>query len=292
MVGRDLLQDEGYSGADKVVDLFLQSSHHKVKEIDLDRISPRSDQPRKEFEDIEELAESIKERGVIQPIRVKPAERPGHYDIIAGERRWRASRIAGKRTIPCIVVDGLSRVEVMLDALIENIQRRDLTAFEKAMAIKDLIEESIKTTGKALTLEEVGKRLGYGKSRVSQLLSILSLPMEIKQAFCESGLNEMHARGLMALKKHPQGQKQLFKEIKIKKLTGQQAMDWANRYLAAIPAKTKISKMAGSWKKSFNSFHDGEFKNMGKAERQAVIQEMEDFISEVRQILKKIKELD
>lgn len=291
MVERDFLNndDREPGGAGKVVDLFLQSTQQKIKEITLEKITPRKDQPRKEFKDIEELAASIKERGVIQPIRVKPADRPGHYEIIAGERRWRASKVAGKETIPCVVVDGLTDFEVRLEALIENIQRRNLTPIEKALAIKDLIEHSKETTGKALTLEEVGRRLGYGKARVHQLLSILRLPNEMRQAFCEAGLNEMHARALTQLKKWPGTQQELFGKIMEEKLTGQQAVDLASGYLKKLnmlgtPVHNLTDKMDTNISKVKNKWG-----SMNQTERQQVREELENLLKRVQGLLDELE---
>ncbi len=286
MINDKVSQEERQDGAGRVVELFLKSSHQRVREIEIEKISPREAQPRKQFKDIEELAASIRERGVLQPIRIKPAGRPGYYEIIAGERRWRASTMAGLKTIPSIVVDGQTEEEIMLDALIENIQRKDLTAVEKALAIKDLIEHSKLTTGKALTLEEVGRRLGYGKARVNQLLSILKLPAEMKQSFCEAGLNEMHARALNQLKKGPENQKALFQEIMQNSLTGQQALERAGEYLASLnvvktPATALAKKTGNDVKKLFKRWKklNPAEKTHARAELQEILRQVQDAIS-------------
>ncbi|MDO7786380.1 ParB/RepB/Spo0J family partition protein [Desulforamulus aquiferis] len=273
-----------FDKVDKVVDLFIRSPQQKIKEISLDRIVPRKDQPRKEFDDIETMAASIQEHGVIQPIRVRPAERPGYYEIIAGERRWRGSAMAGKETIPCIVVDEHNHMKVMLEALIENLQRKNLKAIEMALAIKDIIEYSKTSEGKPLTLEEVGKQLGYGKARIHQLLSILKLPDHMKQAFCESGLNEMHARALTQLKRYPETQKTLFNEIMDKKLTGQQAVEWATRHLAQMPKKEPTSKLVEKTIKDFTRLKT-RFSNMDSQEKNATRTELENVLKVIKEAL-------
>jgi ParB family chromosome partitioning protein len=165
-----------------------------IAEIELDRIVPNEFQPRKTFQDdaLKELAASIKEHGVIQPIIV---HRIGtNYGLIAGERRWRASRLAGLKTIPALVKEATRR-ELIEQALIENIQREDLNPLEAAEAYKRLQDEF------KLTQEDLAKRVGKERSTVTNFLRILSLPKEIKHDLAEGNLSMGHAKALLSLER-------------------------------------------------------------------------------------------
>ena len=260
-------------------------------DIDLDLIKPRSKQPRWVFNDkkIQELADSIREHGVIEPVIVRPVP-GGTFELIAGERRWRASRLLGNKTIPAVIKEeNLSVIQVKVQSLVENVQTEGLTPLETAMAIKDIIEESQKS-GKKMTMEEAGRLLGFSKVRVHQLLNILKLPGDMLEIFCDrDDFNEMHARALMSLKNHPQGQKELFNKITGENLTGQQATEWASRYLASLPSQSALTKIAGRWAKGFKSFQK-EYRKMGLVERQVVIKEMEEFVAEAQRMLEGLKE--
>ncbi len=165
-----------------------------ISDITLDRIVPNEYQPRKHFDDdkLKELAASIKEQGVIQPIIV---HRVGSgYQLIAGERRWRASRLAGLKTIPAIVKEATKR-ELLEMALIENIQREDLNPLEAAEAYKRLQDEF------KLTQEDLAKRVGKERSTVTNFLRILSLPKEIKQDLAAGSISMGHAKALLSLER-------------------------------------------------------------------------------------------
>ena len=165
-----------------------------ISEIELDKIVPNEYQPRKTFQDdaLKELAASIKEHGVIQPIIV---HRIGtNYGLIAGERRWRASRLAGLKTIPALVKEATKR-ELIEQALIENIQREDLNPLEAAEAYKRLQDEF------KLTQEDLAKRVGKERSTVTNFLRILSLPKEVKQDLAAGKLTMGHAKALLSLER-------------------------------------------------------------------------------------------
>lgn len=166
-----------------------------IMEIELDRIVPNEFQPRKTFDDdrLKELAASIKEQGVIQPIIV---HRIGtNYGLIAGERRWRATRLAGLKTIPALVREASKR-ELIEQALIENIQREDLNPLEAAEAFKRLQDEF------KLTQEDLAKRVGKERSTVTNFLRILGLPKEIKQHLAGGAISLGHAKALLSLERH------------------------------------------------------------------------------------------
>jgi ParB family chromosome partitioning protein len=165
-----------------------------INDIELDKIVPNEYQPRKVFNDekMKELAASIKEQGVIQPVIVHRAG--SGYQLIAGERRWRASRLAGLKTIPALVKEATKR-ELLEMALIENIQREDLNPLEAAEAYKRLQDEF------KLTQEDLAKRVGKERSTVTNFLRLLGLPKEIKQELSTGALSMGHAKALLSLER-------------------------------------------------------------------------------------------
>ncbi len=171
-----------------------------VKMIKVSLVEPRRDQPRKNFdrEQLQALANSITEHGVIQPIIVVEGEN-GYYSIIAGERRWRACRLAGLSEIPAIVrtYDELQIAEV---ALVENLQREDLNPIEEALGYKTLMEKF------SMTQDRVSERVGKSRSNVANMLRLLALEDEIKEMLAQNKLSMGHARALLAL---PEGERRV-----------------------------------------------------------------------------------
>jgi len=170
----------------------MQTVESDLIEADIDLLYPTDTQPRKMFneERLNELAQSIKENGIIQPI---VARRNGErFQIIAGERRWRAAQIAGLQKIPCLIreVTDESLLEI---SLIENIQREDLNPIEEAAAYKRLVD------GLSLSQEEVAKRVGKDRSTIANALRLLKLPLEVQQLVEEEKLSMGHARALLSL---------------------------------------------------------------------------------------------
>jgi ParB family chromosome partitioning protein len=165
-----------------------------VNDIELEKIVPNEFQPRKHFDDekLKELAASIKEQGVIQPIIVHKMS--GGYQLIAGERRWRAARLAGLKTIPALVKEATKR-ELLEMALIENIQREDLNPLEAAEAYKRLQDEF------KLTQDDLAQRVGKERSTVTNFLRILSLPKEVKHEIATGSLSMGHAKALLSLER-------------------------------------------------------------------------------------------
>lgn len=164
-----------------------------VKKIKITQIEPNKTQPRSDFDEekIEELAESIKEYGILQPIVVK-LNKNGFYTIIAGERRWRASRLAGLKEIPAVIKDVSEQTEKEI-TLIENIQRENLNSLEEAAGIKELIDEY------GLTQDEVAKKIGRSRTAVTNILRLLNLPPEIQELVREEKISQGHARALLSL---------------------------------------------------------------------------------------------
>lgn len=188
----------------------LDESVNGVLEIKINDVEPNSNQPRKIFdqEKLEALAESIKDHGVVQPIIVRKVD--SRYIIIAGERRWRASKLAGLKTIPVIIKD-ISSKEVMEIALIENIQREDLNPVEEAEAYQKLMDEY------KLTQEEVARVVGKSRAAVANSVRLLSLTNEIKEMLIDGRLTSGHARTLITISDESR-QSELAKEIVDKSL--------------------------------------------------------------------------
>ena len=177
-----------------------------ISEIDIESISPNPDQPRRTFSDegLDELAASIREIGIIQPLSLRDAP-DGGYQIIAGERRWRAAQRAGLTTVPAYVRSA-SDSEVTEMALIENIQREDLNAIEVALAFRKLIDTY------DLTQERLSERVGKSRSVITNHLRLLKLPAEIQLALRDRRLDMGHARALLSID-DPKLQLKIFKQI-------------------------------------------------------------------------------
>ncbi len=168
---------------------------NSINTIKISLIDPKSDQPRKYFdkESLEELSESIKENGLLQPILVREYGEGGRYQIIAGERRFRASRLAGLTEIPAIVLDRDDRAVAQI-ALIENIQREDLNPLEEALAYKSLKEEY------GMTQEELSEKIGKSRSAIANSMRLLELPDPILTMVAARELSAGHARTLLGVK--------------------------------------------------------------------------------------------
>jgi ParB family chromosome partitioning protein len=192
-------------GLDALIPSLSINDDDKVLEIPLAQLRPNPYQPRKTFDEdaIRELAESIKEHGVIQPIIVREVLKG--YEIIAGERRFRASQLSGKATIPA-VVRSFSDQQVMEIALIENVQREDLNALEIAAAYQNLIDTF------KLTQEELSMKVGKSRSHIANFLRLLQLPAEIKDYVSRGTLSMGHARAIITIT-DPKVQKELAKKV-------------------------------------------------------------------------------
>ena len=182
------------------------SGSSSIGEISLSQIEPNPNQPRREFseESLLELSESIREIGIVQPITLRQIDED-RYQIIAGERRFRASQLAGKETIPAYIItaDDESTMEM---ALVENIQREDLNALEIALAYQKLIEQN------NLSQEQLSKRVGKGRATIANFLRLLRLPAPVQMALKEKSIDMGHARALLSLD-DPKQQIEVFKEI-------------------------------------------------------------------------------
>ncbi len=172
------------------------SGSSSIGEIEIGKIVANPNQPRRDFneEALQELADSIKELGVIQPITLRKME-DDTYQIIAGERRYRASQLAGKTTIPAYILKADDE-DTMEMALIENIQREDLNALEIALAYQQLIEQH------NLSQEQLSKRIGKGRATIANFLRLLKLPAVIQVALKERQIDMGHAKALLSLDSH------------------------------------------------------------------------------------------
>lgn len=184
-------------GLDALFDSEIKSVSHQVSKdtvqlIDINKIEPNRLQPRKQFEEnaLEELAESIKQYGVIQPVVVKAVE--DYYELIAGERRWRASKIAGIKKIPAIIKEYDSE-KIFEIALVENLQREDLNPMEEAAGYKKISEDF------GLNQEEIAKRVGKSRSAVANAMRLLNLDERVQNFVKEGKISSGHARALLAV---------------------------------------------------------------------------------------------
>jgi ParB family chromosome partitioning protein len=170
-----------------------------LQDLPLDAIQPGRYQPRSAMDPdrLEELAESIRVQGLVQPVVVRPLARAGTYELIAGERRWRASRMAGKQTVPAIIREVPDEATLAL-ALIENIQRENLNPLEEATALKRLIDEF------ELTHSQAAENVGRSRAAVSNLLRLLELAPAVRALVDERKLDMGHARALLTLEQAAQ----------------------------------------------------------------------------------------
>ena len=208
VLGRGLDDISSGRGLDALIDTSEVNTQggSNLNEIEVALIEPNPNQPRREFdsEALQELANSIRELGIIQPITLRKVE-GGKYQIIAGERRWRATQLAGLATIPAYIVT-VEDEGVMEMALVENIQREDLNAIEIALAYQHLAE----ATG--MTQAKISERVGKSRAAVTNYMRLLKLPAQVQMALKNHEIEMGHARALLAIDS-PSQQIKLFKEI-------------------------------------------------------------------------------
>ncbi len=209
-----------------------------VREIPISQIRPNKLQPRQRFdpEKLTELAESIREHGVVQPVVVRPTD--DGYELIVGERRWRASQQAGLTTIPAVVKEMGSDANVIEIALVENLQRQDLNPLEEASAYRYLIEEY------KLTQDEVAQRVGRSRPQIANTLRLLSLGAEIQESIQAGALTMGHAKAVLSVTE-PGAQRQLFRKIVDQGLSVRAAEELARR-LVEGPRPQRAKKQGAS----------------------------------------------
>ncbi|MCX2829009.1 nucleoid occlusion protein [Bacillus pseudomycoides] len=226
------LQNESHEEIDKKI-------HEEIQEIPIANIIPNRYQPRTVFDAarIDELALTIRTHGLIQPIVIRKYEED-KYEIIAGERRFRAATKLGWEKVPAIIKN-LNDTETASVALIENLQREELTAIEEAVAYQKLIELH------NLTQEALAQRLGKGQSTIANKLRLLKLPEEIKRALLEKSITERHARALIPLK-NEELQLKVLQEIVEKQLNVKQTEERIAKLLEEVKPKQKAKQKAVS----------------------------------------------
>lgn len=220
-------------------------SRDAQNEVPVDLIDPNPRQPRSNFEDepLDELAVSIKELGVLQPLLVRSA-REGRFELIAGERRLRASKMAGLQRVPVMIVD-TDDAGSLERAIVENIHRSDLNPIEEGAAYKQLLEEG------GLTQEALGQRLGKNRVTISNALRLLDLPTNVQRLLVERRLTAGHGRALVALNDNP-FQDRLARRVADEKLSVRETEDLVRRYgemtgsvnHGAAATKTLLPEMA------------------------------------------------
>ena len=233
---------------------YIPTKYDSVFWIDVDRIQPNPYQPRKEFSEagLSSLAESIRQYGVLQPLvvsRIEVEKTDGSgiestYELIAGERRLRASRLAGRRQIPVVIRQGDTNLTKLELAIIENLQREDLNAIDRAKALQKLIDEF------GISHVECAAKIGKSREYVSNSLRLLSLPEHMQTAIVGKELTEGHARAIMALNDRPEERETLFKEIVLKRISVRAAeriarsiaQDRVRKYHRKTPEMVELEK--------------------------------------------------
>ena len=213
---------------------ILVAEDERVQKLPIEALSPRAEQPRQHFDEtaLQELADSIRTHGVLLPL-VVTSKGDGTYQIIAGERRWRAAKIAGLKTLPAIVRT-LKELEQLEIALIENVQRVDLAPLEQAVSIERLHQQF------SMPYETIAKRLGKAKSTVANIVRLLQLPQPAQEALIAGKLFEGHARAILALKDTPGKQETLLDYI----LNRGWSIRQAEQYVVSVKAGFRDEKTA------------------------------------------------
>ena len=224
----------GKSIFDTFDDNLIESKKGAGEMLKISSVEPRHDQPRKTFdrESLEALAESVQKYGVLQPIIVRPNQIiEDTYEIIAGERRWRAAKLAGLDEIPAVILDG-DDLKIAQVAIIENIQREDLNAVEEAFAYQGLMERF------GLTQDQVSKQVGKSRSAIANLLRLLDLPEEVLVMLKNDEISAGHARALLSLNDEENmialAQKIVEKQLSVREVEG------AVKKLNSIPELDEI----------------------------------------------------
>jgi ParB family chromosome partitioning protein len=208
---------------------ILLNEDERIQKLAIDKLVPRNGQPRQHFDEtaLQELANSIKTHGILLPLVVIP-HKDGTYRIIAGERRWRAAKMAKLSILP-VIVRSLKELEQLEIALIENVQRVDLAPLEQAVSIERLHQQF------SLSYESISTRLGKAQSTIANIVRLLQLPVAAKDALEKGDITEGHARTILALRSYPEKQAAL--------LTSIQKSGWsvrqAERYVTSVKAGIK-----------------------------------------------------
>ena len=240
VLGRGLDDISTGRGLDALIDTHSEvhtEGSSNLNEVEIALIDPNPNQPRREFdqEALQELATSIRELGIIQPITLRKMD-GGRYQIIAGERRWRASQLAGLTKIPAYIVT-VEDQNAMEMALVENIQREDLNAIEIALAYQHLAD----TTG--MTQAKISERVGKSRAAVTNYMRLLKLPAQVQMALKNHEIEMGHARALLAIDS-PSQQIKLFREVQQQQYSVRKVEDLINALKSGDDVKTAKGKIA------------------------------------------------
>ena len=217
---------------------------NRIVELPLVKVTPNKNQPRQNFKEqtLNELAESIREFGIIQPIIVRSLDGGGLYEIISGERRYKAAKILGLATVPCIINQNVDDIASLEMALIENIQRDDLTPIELSHTFKQLIDEF------KLTHEELSKRIGKSRAAITNSLRLLLLPLEVQKMVDTGSLSAGHARTLLSLE-NKEEQIKLANRVVEQDLSVRQVEGVVRSKVKAKSSETKLKKKLPEFEK-------------------------------------------
>lgn len=221
----------------------------------IEEIVPNRSQPRKHFDEsrLQELAESIKEKGILEPLIVRRAEQG--YELIVGERRWRAAQKAGLKEVPVLVKE-TERREALEISLIENLQREDLNPIEEAEAFKGLIEEF------NISQEDLSKRIGKDRTTVTNTLRLLKLPLEVRDHLLQNRITSGHARAILSLE-NKEKQKELCALIIKRGLSVREAEAIAKRWSEKPKKSIAPAKKRGDLESQLRSLRDSMMKHLG-----------------------------
>jgi ParB family chromosome partitioning protein len=212
---------------------ILLTDEDRIQKVDVTRITPNASQPRTHFDEeaLQQLADSIKRYGILQPLVVRPVG--GDFEIVAGERRWRASKIAGLDKVP-VIVRSTKELEQLEIALIENVQRVDLSPLEQAISIERLHQQF------NMNYDSIAKRLGKASSTVNNIVRLLQLPLSAVEALKDKKITEGHARAILALKGSPDKQDELLNNIIEQGWNVRQAERYVTSHKAGIQEKKEV----------------------------------------------------
>lgn len=213
---------------------ILLTDEDRIQKVAITSVEPNPNQPRTHFDNeaLEQLASSIKQFGILQPLVVTP-QKGGVYGIIAGERRWRASKLAGLDTVP-VIVRSTKELEQLEIALIENVQRVDLSPLEQAVSIERLHQQF------SMNYDRIAKRLGKAPSTINNIVRLLQLPVSAREALQEKKITEGHARAILSLKDAPERQEELLWSIINQGWNVRQAERFVTSHKAGIQDKKAV----------------------------------------------------
>lgn len=215
-------------------DTSLLTDDDRIQKVPVGKIKPNAGQPRTHFDEeaLAQLAGSITRFGIVQPLVVRPLG-GGSYEIVAGERRWRAAQIAGLDTVP-VIVRSTKELEQLEIALIENVQRVDLSPLEQAVSIERLHQQF------SMNYDSIAKRLGKAPSTINNIVRLLQLPTNAREALQDSKITEGHARAILALKDAPERQEELLWSIINEGWNVRQAERYVTSHKAGVSEKKEV----------------------------------------------------